>query len=70
VLGLESFEPVLRLRFGSAGLGILIVDLGAPPIDHAQDRLIKKSVQQPDENCEIERLQRKGRPFEMHRQPA
>ncbi len=69
-VGLDCGELLFRLGFGRACVGILLVDLGAARIDQAQHRPVQEAMQQPDEDREIDRLQREGGPVEMHAHPA
>ena len=61
----SSPAPALR-RLGV----IVLLDLGPARVDHVQHRLIEKPVQQPDQNREIDGLQRQCPAVEMHVQPA
>ncbi|MGC1178423.1 MAG: hypothetical protein WA884_05230 [Methyloceanibacter sp.] len=63
-------EISLRLVFDYLGLIVLFLDSGFARVDHAQHRLVKEAMQQPDQDREIDGLQRQCPPIEVHGQCA
>src|SRR5258708_22387145 len=57
---------LLRLRLPVRSVLELRGDFFLPRIDRRQDRLVEKSLQQPDQNQEIDRLRENGETVDEH----
>lgn len=69
-LGFDGLEVSFGLGLDGSRLVVSAVDLGPAGIDHPHHRPIEKTLEEPNQDGEVEGLQPYGPPIDVHDQPA